>query len=266
MRKKYYIVWIAIFLIIILSSVFAPLLTKFNPYEVELTKTLIKPNVIHIMGTDNMGRDVFSRILYGGRVSLSVALISVVISTTIGTLYGSVSGYMGGVVDNIMMRILDTFLAIPVLVIMLAFQSIIRGGITSMIIIMGVTGWLQTARIVRSQVMSIKNKNYIKAARVLGTPIYKIMINHLLRNSLPAILVIFVLNCSQAVFTEVAMSFLGIGVPQGMPSWGSMLNSAQNDILSGAWWIAFYPGIFTIISMLSINFIGESIKEKLASY
>ncbi|NFD17725.1 ABC transporter permease [Clostridium botulinum] len=266
MNKKSYKIWIIVFSIIILSSVFAPIITKFKPYEVEITKVLIKPNKIHIMGTDSMGRDVFSRILYGGRVSLSVALLSVLISTTIGTLYGVISGYFGGKIDSVMMRILDTFLAIPTLVIMLALQSIIRGGITSMIIIMGLTGWLQTARIVRSQVMSIKNKNYVKAARVLGTPIYKIMINHLLRNSLPAVLVISVLNCAQAVFTEVSMSFLGIGVPEGMPSWGSMLNCAQNDILSGAWWIAFYPGIFTVISMLSINFIGEGIKKKLVAY
>ena len=215
------------------------------------------------MGTDNMGRDVFSRILYGGRVSLSVALFSVLISTVVGSTYGVISGYFGKKIDSIMMRILDAFLAIPTLVIMLALQSIVRGGVASMILIIGFTGWFQTARIVRSQVISIKGKNYVRAAKVLGTPTYKIMVNHLLRNSMSAILVMTILNCAQAVFTEVSMSFLGMGVTEGMPSWGSMLTSAQNDILSGAWWIALYPGIVIAITMLSINFLGQGAKKKL---
>lgn len=258
--------WFIVLLIIILMSIIAPVICKFNPSEVNLNQVLLKPNSIHIMGTDNVGRDIFSRILYGGRVSLSIAIFSVMISTIIGIVYGGISGYFGGIIDSFMMRILDAFLSIPSLVVMLAFQSIVRGGVLSMILIIGFTGWLKTARIVRAQFISIKNKNYVKVAKVLGTPTIKIMINHLLKNSISAILVVSILNCSEAVFMEVSMSFLGIGVKEGIPSWGNMLNNAQSDILAGAWWVALFPGLFIIVSMLSINFIGDEIKNKLSKY
>lgn len=262
MKKRSYFIWIVLLLVIVLSSVFAPFIVKHDPYNVELSKVLQEPNRIHIMGTDAMGRDVFSRIVYGGRVSLSVGIFSVLISTTIGVIYGGISGYCSGRVDNWMMRLLDTFIAIPNLIIMLALQTIIRGGVISMIVVIGCTSWLGTARIVRSQFKEIREKNFVKVAIVMGTPTWKILINHLLKNSMPAIVVIATLSCAQSIFTEVSMSFLGIGIPEGTPSWGNMLNSAQSDILAGAWWVAVFPGITIIISMLCINFIGEYLKKR----
>lgn len=262
MKNKGHVIWITLLVLILLSSVFAPIISHHSPYEVELAKVLQEPNNIHIMGTDSMGRDIFSRILYGGRVSLSVGIFSVIISTIIGVIYGGISGYFGGRVDSIMMRILDTFLAVPTLIVMLALQSIIRGGVISIILVIGCTSWLSTARIARSQFAELRGKNFVKAAVVMGTPVWKILITHLLKNSMPAIVVISTLNCAQSIFMEVSMSFLGIGVPQGTPSWGNMLNNAQNDILSGAWWVALFPGLTIILSMLCINFIGEYLKKR----
>lgn len=262
MKKKFHIVWIVLLSIIVLALVFAPLIAQHSPYEVELSKVLQKPNGTYMMGTDAMGRDIFARIIYGGRVSLSVGIFSVIISTVIGITYGGISGYFGGKLDNYMMRLLDTFLAIPTLIIMLALQAIIRGGLVSIILVIGCTSWLATARIVRSQFSELRDKNFVKAAIVIGTPTWKILINHLLKNSMPAIVVIATLNCAQSIFMEVSMSFLGIGVPQGTPSWGNMLTNAQSDILSGAWWVAVFPGVTIVIAMLCINFIGEYLKKK----
>lgn len=260
--KKGYITWIILFCIIALASVFAPILAPQNAFTVELGKILQHPDATHIMGTDDMGRDVFSRILYGGRVSLSVGIFSVIISTIIGIIYGGISGYCGGSIDNAMMRLLDTFLAIPTMIIMLALQSIIKGGLISIIVVIGCTSWLPVARIVRSQFAELRDKNFVKAAIVMGTPTWQILIKHLLRNSMPAVVVISTLNCAQSIFMEVALSFLGIGVPQGTPSWGNMLTNAQSNILTGAWWVVVFPGLAIVLSMLSINFIGEYLKKR----
>lgn len=255
-------IWGGILALIIFLSIFASLFSKYNPVEVNLKNVFSHPNSKNILGTDNMGRDIFTRLLYGGRVSLSVSIVAVIISTIIGILFGGISAYIGGWFDGLMMRILDALLAIPSLIIMLALQSVIRGGIVSLILVIGFTGWMSTARIVRSQFMDLKEKEFVKAAEIMGTPAWKIMWSHLLRNSLSGIFVIAIFNCAHAIFTEVSLSFLGIGIPPQIPSWGNMLTNAQNDIMIGAWWVGLFPGIMIVISMLSINFLGESLKNK----
>ncbi|MCR4435090.1 MAG: ABC transporter permease [Clostridiales bacterium] len=254
--------WGSILTVIILMSVFANLLSAHNPTEVDLKNVFSPPGPENLLGTDGMGRDVFSRILYGGRISLSVSVLSVAISTSVGIAFGGVSGYLGGWLDSAMMRILDAFLAVPTLIVMLALQAIVKGGVFSMILIIGLTGWMSTARIVRSQFAELKQKEFVKAARVLGMPGWKIIMTHLLRNSLSGIFVIAVFNCANAVFTEVSLSFLGMGIPPHIPSWGNMLNNAQNAILTGAWWVGVFPGLMIVMSLLSINFLGEALKRK----
>ena len=263
MKKDIPYLWIGLLSVVALAAILAPAIVPHNPYDVSMSNVLQAPSTSYIMGTDAMGRDVLSRIIYGGRVSLSVGVFSMIISTTIGVIYGGVSGYCGGRIDNLLMRLLDTFLAIPNLIIILALQAIVRGGLLSLILIIGCTSWLATARIVRSQFAELREKNFVQAAIIVGTPAWKIICKHLLMNSLPAIIVIATLNCAQSIFMEVSLSFLGIGVPQGTPSWGDMLNSAQSDMLTGAWWIAVFPGLTIVIVMLSINYIGEWLKKSL---
>jgi len=226
-----------------------------------LDEVYISPGEGHLLGTDHLGRDVFSRLLEGGKVTLTVATISVLVSLVIGVLYGGISGYIGGLIDTVMMRFLEALITIPSLIIILAFQAFMQGGMWSMALIIGVTGWLVTARIVRSEFIRLKDAEFVKMAIMFGTPMWKIIFSHMLRNSIPAIFVVTLFNFAAAIFIEVSLSFLGIGVPPSIPSWGNMLYYAQNDILIGAWWIGLFPGIMIFITILAINFIGEALKD-----
>ena len=254
-------IWLTIICLMILAAVAAPLLTSADPSAVNLAKVLNSPSSTLIMGTDNMGRDVFSRLLYGGRVTMLVALAATVISTVLGILYGGVSGYIGGRTDDIMMRLLEALIAIPSLIIILCLQAFLHGGLIVIIVIIGLTSWMQVARIVRAGFVETKSKNFVKCAVMLGTPARRIFIRHLLRNSLSGILVITIYNCASAVFTEVTLSFLGLGIPPEMASWGNMLTNAQNYMLVGAWWIALYPGLMIVLLILAVNFLGERAKR-----
>jgi peptide/nickel transport system permease protein len=261
-QNRALLLWGCILTLVMILSTAAPLFAHCDPLAVDLQNVFTAPNLQHPFGTDSMGRDIFARILYGGRVSLMVSFLAVLISTMVGIVFGGISGYLGGWADSLMMRLLDAFLAIPALIIMLALQAVIKGGVFSMILIIGFTGWMTMARIVRSQFQALKEKGFVKAAVILHTPAWKIAVQHLLRNSLSSIIVIAIFNCAQAIFTEVSLSFLGLGVPPQIPSWGNMLNNAQNDILIGAWWVGLFPGAMIVISLLGINFFGEALKKK----
>lgn len=243
-------------------SVFADVFAPSDPNLVDLSKVFQFPSAAHLLGTDSMGRDVLSRILYGGRISLAVSLLSVAISTCLGIIMGGISGYLGGWVDNLLMRVIDALLSIPQLIIMLSLQAIIQGGAISIILIIGLTSWMATARVIRTSFVVLKEKEYVKSAILMGASPGRVVIHHLLRGSLPELLIIGVFNCSSAIFAEVSLSFLGIGIPPEIPSWGNMLTGAQSDVMTGAWWIALFPGLMIVVSLLAVNFIGENIKRK----
>jgi len=259
--SKTLIFWSTFLGIIVLMTAFASPLSPFSPNEMNLDKVYIPPGEGYFLGTDHLGRDVLSRLLEGGKVTLIVAAGSVLLSLVIGILYGGISGYIGGLVDVIMMRFLEALITIPSLIIILAFQAFVQGGMWSMAFIIGITGWLVTARIVRTEFIRLKDAEFVKMAKMFGTPKWKIIFGHLLRNSVPAIFVVTLFNFAGAIFIEVSLSFLGIGVPPAIPSWGNMLYYAQNDILIGAWWIGLFPGIMIFITLLAINFIGEALKD-----
>lgn len=259
--SKTLIFWCTVLGIITLLTVFASPLAPYGPNEMNLDKVYGSPSGGHLLGTDHLGRDVFSRLLAGGKVTLTVAGSSVILSLIIGIVYGGISGYIGGFIDAIMMRFLEALVTIPSLIIILAFQAFMQGGIWSMALIIGLTGWLVTARIVRSEFIRLKETEFVKMAKMFGTPLWKIVFSHLLRNSVPAIFVVTLFNFAGAIFIEVSLSFLGIGVPPAIPSWGNMLYYAQNDILIGAWWIGLFPGIMIFITILALNFIGEALKD-----
>ncbi|MBE1553266.1 ABC transporter permease [Sporosarcina limicola] len=253
--------WCVVLGLIVAMTVFAGLFSTYGPNEMDMDTIYQPPGKGHVLGTDHLGRDVFSRLLEGGKVTLTVAGVSVILSFIIGVLYGGISGYIGGAVDVIMMRFLEALITIPSLILILAFQAFMQGGMWSMALIIGVTGWLVTARIVRSEFIRLKEAEFVKMAKMFGTPMWKIIFGHLLRNSVPAIFVVTLVNFTGAVFIEVSLSFLGIGVPSAIPSWGNMLFYAQNDILIGAWWIGLFPGIMIFLTILAINFIGEVLKD-----
>lgn len=194
-------------------------------------------------------------------MTLFIAIVSVVISSIVGIIYGGISGFVGGAVDVIMMRILEAFLTIPSLVIVLALQAIMQGSVWRMAMIIGFTGWFVTARIVRSEFIRLKEMEFVQMAKMFRTPLWKILFSHLLRNSLPAIFVVTIFNFAGAIFTEVSLSFLGIGVPPAIPSWGTMLYTAQNDLLVGAWWIGLFPGFMIFVTILCVQAIGSTFKQ-----
>lgn len=259
--NKMFIFWCALFSLIVLITVFSNLFSTYPVNEMNMDEVYAAPGDGHILGTDHLGRDVFTRLLHGGKVTLTVAFGSVLLSLVIGVMYGSVSGYVGGWVDSAMMRLLEALISIPSLIFVLAFQAIMQGGMWGMTFIIGVTGWFTTARIVRSEFIRLKEADYVKMARMFETPVWRIITGHLLRNSLTPLFVVTIFNLAGAVFIEVSLSFLGIGIPPSIPSWGNMLYNAQNDLLIGAWWIGLFPGLLIFFTVLSINFIGEALKD-----
>lgn len=253
--------WCTVLGFIVMMTVLASVIAPYGPNDMNLDNVYGAPGEGHLLGTDHLGRDVFSRLMEGGKVTLTVASVSVLLSLVLGVLYGGISGYIGGIVDTMMMRLLEALVTIPSLIIILAFQTVMQGGMWGMALIIGLTGWLVTARIVRSEFLRLKEAEFVQMANMFGTPMWKIMTGHLLRNSVPAIFVVTLFNFAGAIFIEVSLSFLGIGIPPAIPSWGNMLYYAQNDILIGAWWIGLFPGIMIFITILAINFIGEGLKN-----
>ncbi|EON72737.1 ABC transporter permease [Lysinibacillus sphaericus] len=260
--RKMLFFWLILLAIIFALTALSSLLAPYEPNSMDMNNIYASPSGGHLLGTDQLGRDVLSRLLVGGQVTFLIAVVSVVISTIIGLIYGGISGYFGGMVDIVMMRMLEAFLTIPSLVIVLAFQAIMRGSVWSMAVIIGVTGWFVTARIVRSEFMRLKESEFVQMAVMFRTPTWKILFGHLLRNSFPAIFVVTLFNFAGAIFMEVSLSFLGIGVPPATPSWGTMLYSAQTDLLVGAWWIGLFPGLLIFFTILCLQFIGEALKKQ----
>lgn len=254
---------ITILLILIALSLLAPFLTPYGPTEVDLYAVDQGPSLAHPLGTDNLGRDVLSRCLYGGRVSLAVGFAAVGVSLVVGILYGAASGFVGGWLDRILMGIVDGLLALPNILLVVAFYLFLEPGLTSVVLVIGGTSWMQVARLVRTQFFSLKQQDFIQAARVLATPNLKIITRHLLPNCFVSVMVISIINIGHAIITESTLSFLGLGIPQHEPSWGNMLMGGQMTLLNGSWWQTVFPGLFIVFTVLSINFLGDAIRDSL---
>lgn len=241
----------------------APALSGYDPVAVDLLSAYRPPGSFHVLGTDSMGRDILSRLLYGGRVSMLVGVVSVALSITVGTAYGALSGYLGGKTDSVLMRVLDALLALPNMLLMLVIQAIAGAGLVNLILVIGFTSWMQTARMVRGEVLSLKERDFVKAARVLGSPWWRIVSRHLVPHCLPTIIVVATLGVGHAIMSETSMSFLGLGIPPHEPSWGNMLMGGQNSILIGSWWMVLFPGLSIVATVLSITYIGDYIQQVL---
>lgn len=250
-------------LLIIVCSALAPMLTGYDPAGVDLSAVYQHPSAEHIMGTDEMGRDVFTRLLYGGRVSLMVGMLSIIISTVAGSAYGALSGFLGRRIDAVMMRLLDALMSVPNMFLMLVFQVLLGAGILNIIIVIGFTSWMQTARMVRAEVLSLKERDFVKAAVIMGTPWWRIITKHLMPHCLATISVVVTVGVGHAIMSEASLSFLGLGIPPHRPSWGNMLMGGQNSILAGAWWIPFFPGLAVVATVLSIIYLGDYLQVRL---
>lgn len=263
-KNKLAMVGSILLVLFILTAIFAPLLTTYQRDSIDLLNIESAPSLSHILGTDELGRDVFTRLLYGGRVSLGVALSATVLQLLIGVTLGCTSGFYGKWIDNVIMRIVDTIMCFPFFVIAITIASLIGPSVWNVILIIGLLQWTGIARIVRAEILSLKQSEFIEAARALGISDFKIIITHLIPNTLSPIIVNATLNIAQGILMEAGLSFLGLGVKQPQPSWGNILSAAQSmRVLKFEWWLWIPAGLLVFLSVLSINFVGDGLRDAL---
>lgn len=256
---------LAITLILVIVAVFAPLITSLDPTATDLAQRYQPISAEHIFGTDSLGRDVFSRVVYGARISLEVGLIVVAVSVFIGTILGSLAGFYGGWIDRILSGyIFNVFLAFPGLLLAIALVAFLGAGLGKMILALCIIGWVGYARVMRAQVLKVREYDFVQAARALGAGDMRILFTHILPNSVQPLIVQASLGMAGAVLAEASLSFLGLGIPPPAPSWGTMIEDARGlDVLYNSPHVLFVPGIAIALTVLAFNFIGDGLREYL---
>jgi len=251
-------------LILVLSlfliSLLAPWLAPYDPNFIDIKSILMPPSSLHLMGTDSLGRDVLSRIIYGSQISLKVGFVAVGLATIIGVLLGAVAGYYGGWVDNLLMRLVDLMLCFPTFFLILAVIAVLEPSIWNIMIIIGLTSWMGVARLVRAEFLTLREREFVQAARALGARDGRIIFQHLLPNALAPVMVSATLGVAGAILTESALSFLGLGVQPPTPSWGNILTAGKDNI-EIAWWLSVFPGLAILFTVMGYNLLGEGIRE-----
>ncbi len=256
-QSLYGLIGFAILLIFIIVALFAPIISPYNPHAMK-GEVLLSPSLSHLMGTDHLGRDVFSRIVYGTRVSLSVGFIAAGLSAIIGIFIGSFSGYYGGIVDEIVDKIVDTFLMIPAFFLILIIVAIFGNSIFYIMLVIGLTTWPQNARLMRAQALSLRERTFVMVARATGESNIRILFTHIIPNGIYPVLANTALQMGGAILTEAALSFLGLGDPNFV-SWGKMIYQAR-PYMTFAWWAVVFPGIFIVLAVVSFSFIGDGLQ------
>jgi len=250
--------------VILLSAVAlcAPLLAPYDPAAYDVKQILLAPGPQHWFGTDQLGRDVLSRMLYGARISMAVGFVSVGIAVLLGTLIGTLAGYYGGRVDELLMRFVDLMLNFPRLFLLLTLIALLRPSIWVIMAVIGFTGWMGLARLVRGEILSLREREFVQGARALGAADARIMVKHILPNALVPVLVSATLGVAGAILTESGLSFLGLGVQPPTPSWGNILIDGKANI-EIAWWLSAFPGLAILATVLAYNLLGEGLRDAL---
>jgi peptide/nickel transport system permease protein len=262
LQNKAAVLGMAIVLIMILMAIFAPLVAPYGPLSQELSNRLQPPGKQHLMGTDKYGRDILSRVVWGTRVSLQVGVIAVGIGASLGTIIGLISGYFGGVVDNILMRFMEILLTLPMLVLALVMVALLGSSLTNVMIAVGISILPRFARVIRGSALSVREMDFVDAARVLGAKDSRIIFRHVLPNTLHAVIVLATLRVATAILIEATLSFLGLGVEYDKPTWGSMINEGRM-YLQTAPWLAIFPGIAIMLMVLALSLFGDGLREAL---
>ncbi len=264
LRHRLALIGLVILCVMVLLAVLAPVVAIYSPVELNLDAMSQPPSTTHWLGTDTTGRDVWSRIVHGGQVSLSVGLVAVSISTLIGIVIGSIAGYAGGKVDLLLMRVTDMVMAFPSLVMIITVASVLGPSIYNTMLVIGILTWPGIARLVRGQFLSFREQQFVLAARSIGVPPIQIMFRHLFPNVVGTVTVAATFGMANAILQEASLSFLGLGVQAPTPSWGNMLRDAQTfSILEGMPWLWIAPGLMIVLAVLSINFIGDGLRDAL---
>ncbi len=259
-RNKLAMLGLGIVIVLVLVAIFASFIAPYDPIKRIKEESSLSPSRIHIFGTDLLGRDIFSRVIYGSRISIVVGVVAVGISVTIGLFLGALSGYFGNVPDAFIMRIADIFFAFPYILGAIAIMTVLGPGIVNIFIAIGILGWASFARIFRGSILSIKNKEYIEAARALGASNYRIITKHIFPNAFSPIIVFATMNVGTAIIVEAALSFLGLGVQPPTPAWGKMLSESLNYI-DIAPWMMLFPGLAIVITVLGFVLLGDGLRD-----
>ncbi len=259
-RNAMFILGLIIVLGVTFAAVFAPLIAPFDPNELHLDAILKAPCAEFPLGTDRLGRDVLSRLLYGGRVSLWVGFVAVGISISIGALLGLVSGYFGGLVDEIVMRFVDIMLCFPSFFLILAVVAFLEPSLFNIMVVIGLTSWMGVARLVRAETLTLREREFVSAARLAGTSTWRIMTRHILPNAMAPVTISAILGIGGAILIESGLSFLGLGVQPPQASWGNMLMDGKS-VIEEASWLSLFPGLAILITVLGYNLLGESLRD-----
>ncbi|HBU69294.1 MAG TPA: peptide ABC transporter permease [Elusimicrobia bacterium] len=253
---------LVIITVLTLAALLSSFVAPYDPVGQNISARLQGPGAAHYLGTDDLGRDVFSRMLYGSRISLSIGIIAVGIAVLIGTAIGIISGYFGGKIDSLLMRLVDIVLCFPTFFLILLVIAFLEPSIYNVMIVIGLTSWPGLARLVRAQVLTIRTREFVQAAELIGTSRLKIFFIHLLPNTISPIIVSATLGVGDAILTESGLSFLGLGVQPPMPSWGQMLTLGK-DYIHMAWWLSLFPGLAILATVLGFNLLGEGLRDAL---
>ncbi|NOS95958.1 MAG: ABC transporter permease [Methylotenera sp.] len=251
-----------IIILVFLLSMLSPFIAPYDPNDINVKAILLEPSMQHWMGTDGLGRDVLSRMLHGGRISLLVGLVAVGISTAIGIILGAIAGFYRGWVDTLIMRLVDVMLSIPSFFLILAVIAFLTPSIINIMIVIGLTSWMGVTRLVRAEFLSLNEREFVTASRTLGAKDTRLIFTHLLPNSLTPIIVSAVLGVAGAVLMESGLSFLGLGVQAPQASWGNILTDGK-EYIQFAWWLSLFPGLAILITVLGYNLLGEGLRDAL---
>jgi peptide/nickel transport system permease protein len=259
-RNRMAMTGLALVLGLFVVSIFAPWLAPYDPNLIDLKQVLMPPSPAHYLGTDTLGRDVLSRIIFGSRVSLKVGFVAVGLATVIGLFIGALAGYYGGWVDSALMRLVDLMLCFPTFFLILAVIAVLEPSIWNIMAVIGLTSWMGVARLVRAEFLSLREREFVTAARALGAGDARLILRHMLPNALAPVMVSATLGVAGAILTESALSFLGLGVQPPTPSWGNILTAGKDNI-EIAWWLSVFPGLAILVTVMSYNLLGEGIRE-----
>jgi len=256
------LIGLAILVALILIAIFAPLITPFGPNDQDLTRRLLPPSATHWFGTDELGRDVYSRVVYGARITLYISFLVAIIAAPIGLAVGTTSGYFGGWTDTVLMRVNDIFLSFPGLILALGFVAALGPGIENAVIAISLTAWPPIARLARAETLTVRSSDYIAAVRIQGASPTRIILHHIVPMCVPSVVVRITLNMAGIILTAAGLGFLGLGAHPPMPEWGAMLSTGRQSMLQ-AWWLAAVPGCAILITSLAFNLFGDGLRDVL---
>ncbi len=263
-RNRLALIGIAMVTLVILTCVGAPLLTDYDPKAIDYSAVLQAPNDAHRLGTDRLGRDVFSRILYGGQMSIFIGVVSTLAGAFIGVVMGGLAGYFGGKLDSVFVRFSEIMLTFPSMILILILVSMMGQGVWNLIIIFAVTGWMTPFRIIRGEFLSLREETFVEVSRFFGISDISIAFKQILPNAIGPIIAATPMNVASGILSEAGLSYLGVGVPAQTPTWGNILNAAKSiDVIASYWWLWVAPGVMICVFVLGVNFLGDGLRDVL---